>query len=164
MPASRSGARDVPEMQTLIGKEIACKVIKLDTAKEDIVVDRRAVLEEERNKTREARFQEIHVGDVIHGTVRSLLDYGAFIDIGGVDGMLHVADISHGRVNKPADVLSPGQELDVKVLKVDPAKKRISLGLKQLQPDPWSTAAEKYQRGRSREGRSGASDRFWSVR
>jgi small subunit ribosomal protein S1 len=147
MPASRSGARDVPEMQTLVGQEIACKVIKLDTAKEDIVVDRRAVLEEERNKTREARFQEIHVGDVIHGTVRSLLDYGAFIDIGGVDGMLHVADISHGRVNKPADVLSPGQELDVKILKVDPAKKRISLGLKQLQPDPWSTAAEKYHVG-----------------
>ncbi|HKD07778.1 MAG TPA: 30S ribosomal protein S1 [Bryobacteraceae bacterium] len=147
MPASRSGARDVPEMQTLIGQEITCKVIKLDTAKEDIVVDRRVVLEDERNKARDARFHEVNVGDVIHGTVRSLLDYGAFIDIGGVDGMLHVADISHGRVNKPADVLSPGQELDVKILKVDPAKKRISLGLKQLQPDPWSTAADKYHTG-----------------
>jgi len=81
-----------------------------------------------------------------------LLDYGAFVDIGGVDGMLHVADISHGRVNKPADVLSVGQQLDVKILKVDPAKKRISLGLKQLQPDPWTTAADKYHVGERVKG------------
>ncbi len=147
MPASRSGARDVPEMQTLVGQEISCRIIKLDTSKEDIVVDRRVVLEEERAKAKESRFHELHVGDVARGTVRSLLDYGAFIDIGGVDGMLHVADISHGRVNKPADVLTVGQELDVKVLKVDPGKKRISLGLKQLQADPWTTAADKYHVG-----------------
>ena len=122
MPASRSGARDVPEMQTLVGQEIACRIIKLDTEKEDIVVDRRVVLEEERAKAKESRFGELQAGAVVHGTVRSLLDYGAFIDIGGVDGMLHVADISHGRVNKPADVLTVGQELDVKILKVDPAR------------------------------------------
>jgi small subunit ribosomal protein S1 len=147
MPASRSGARDVPEMQTLVGQEIACKIIKLDTEKEDIVVDRRVVLEEERAQAKDARFGELQVGTVVHGTVRSLLDYGAFIDIGGVDGMLHVADISHGRVNKPADALTVGQELDVKILKVDAGKKRVSLGLKQLSPDPWTTAAEKYATG-----------------
>jgi small subunit ribosomal protein S1 len=147
MPASRSGARDVPEMQTLVGQEISCQIIKLDTEKEDIVVDRRVVLEEERAKAKDARFQELHVGDVVAGTVRSLLDYGAFIDIGGVDGMLHVADISHGRVNKPADVLTAGQQIEIKILKVDAAKKRISLGLKQLQADPWTTAAEKYHVG-----------------
>jgi small subunit ribosomal protein S1 len=147
MPASRSGARDVPEMQTLVGQEIACKIIKLDTEKEDIVVDRRVVLEEERAAAKDARFGELQVGTVVHGTVRSLLDYGAFIDIGGVDGMLHVADISHGRVNKPADALTVGQELDVKILKVDAGKKRVSLGLKQLSPDPWTTAAEKYATG-----------------
>jgi len=147
MPASRSGARDVPEMQTLVGQEIACRIIKLDTEKEDIVVDRRAVLEEERAKAKEEKLSGLQAGMVVHGTVRSLLDYGAFIDIGGVDGMLHVADISHGRVNKPADALTVGQELDVKILKVDPAKKRISLGLKQLQPDPWTTVADKYQTG-----------------
>ena len=84
---------------------------------------------------------------MVQGTVRSLLDYGAFVDIGGIDGMLHVADISHGRVNKPSDVLTIGQQLEVKILKVDPAKQRVSLGLKQLQADPWSTAAEKYQVG-----------------
>lgn len=147
MPASRSGARDVPEMQTLVGQEIPCRIIKLDTGKEDIVVDRRIVLEEERAKAKEAKLSGLEAGMVVHGTVRSLLDYGAFIDIGGVDGMLHVADISHGRVNKPSDALTVGQQLDVKVLKVDPAKKRISLGLKQLQPDPWSTVAERYHTG-----------------
>ncbi len=147
MPASRSGARDVPEMQTLVGQQISCRVIKLDTEKEDVVVDRRAVLEEERNKAKEEKFATLEVGSVVSGTVRSLLDYGAFIDIGGIDGMLHVADISHGRVAKPADALTVGQQLDVKILKVDPAKKRVSLGLKQLQVDPWSAAAEKYHVG-----------------
>jgi small subunit ribosomal protein S1 len=147
MPASRSGARDVPEMQTLVGQEIACRIIKLDTEKEDIVVDRRVVLEEERAKAREEKLSGLHVGMVVNGTVRSLLDYGAFIDIGGVDGMLHVADISHGRVNKPADALTVGQQMDVQILKVDAAKKRISLGLKQLQPDPWVSAADKYHAG-----------------
>jgi small subunit ribosomal protein S1 len=147
MPASRSGARDVPEMQTLVGQEIACRIIKLDTEKEDIVVDRRVVLEEDRAKAKEEKLGGLRAGMVVHGTVRSLLDYGAFIDIGGVDGMLHVADISHGRVNKPADALTVGQQLDVQILKVDPAKKRISLGLKQLQPDPWVSAAEKYHTG-----------------
>ena len=147
MPASRSGARDVPEMQTLVGQEIACRIIKLDTEKEDIVVDRRVVLEEERAKAKEEKLAGLQPGMVVHGTVRSLLDYGAFVDIGGVDGMLHVADISHGRVNKPSDALTVGQELEVQILKVDPAKKRISLGLKQLQPDPWIGAADKYHTG-----------------
>jgi small subunit ribosomal protein S1 len=147
MPASRSGARDVPEMQTLIGQEIGCRIIKLDTQNEDVVVDRRVVLEEERAKAKEEKLSALQAGMVVRGTVRSLLDYGAFIDIGGVDGMLHVADISHGRVNKPSDVLTAGQELDVKILKIDPAKKRISLGLKQLQADPWATAADRYHVG-----------------
>ena len=147
MPASRSGARDVPEMQTLVGQTITCRVIKLDTEKEDVVVDRRAVLEEERGKAKEEKFHSLEVGAVVRGTVRSLLDYGAFIDIGGIDGMLHVADISHGRVAKPADALTIGQQLDVKILKVDPAKKRVSLGLKQLQADPWTAAADKYHTG-----------------
>ena len=152
MPASRSGARDVPEMQTLVGQEIPCRIIKLDTEKEDIVVDRRVVLEEERTKAKEEKLSSLSVGQVVHGTVRSLLDYGAFIDIGGIDGMLHVADISHGRVNKPADALTVGQQLDIQILKIDAAKKRVSLGLKQLLPDPWATAAEKYHVGERVKG------------
>jgi small subunit ribosomal protein S1 len=147
MPASRSGARDVPEMEKLVGQDIACRIIKLDVAEEDAVVDRRSVLEEETAKAREQLYADLQEGAVVTGTVRTLMDYGAFVDIGGVDGMMHVADISRGRINKPSDVLTVGQQIQVKILKVDPAKKRISLGMKQLQADPWSTAGEKYHAG-----------------
>jgi small subunit ribosomal protein S1 len=147
MPASRSGAKDVPEMEKLVGQEITCRIIKLDVADEDVVVDRRAVLEEEEAAARQKLFTGLQEGAVMHGTVRSLTDYGAFVDIGGVDGLLHVADISWGHINKPADVLSVGQELDVKILKVDPGKRRIGLGLKQLQPHPWEQVGEKFKTG-----------------
>jgi len=147
MPASRSGARDVPEMEKLVGQEITCRIIKLDVADEDVVVDRRVILEEEEERSRLKVFADLQEGTVVTGTVRSLTDYGAFVDIGGVDGLLHVADISWGHVKKPADVISVGQKLDVKILKTDPAKRRISLGLKQLQPHPWEQAGEKYKAG-----------------
>jgi small subunit ribosomal protein S1 len=147
MPASRSGARDAAEMEKLVGQEIRCRIIKLDTADEDVVVDRRAVLEDEERVTKEKRYSEVKEGETVQGTVRSLTDYGAFVDIGGVDALLHVADISWARVNKPADVLKVGDRVEARVLKVDPAKKRISLGLKQLQPHPWDLAGEKYKTG-----------------
>ena len=147
MPASRSGAKDVPDMEKLVGQEITCRIIKLDVADEDVVVDRRVVLEEEEALARQKLFSDLQEGAVMHGTVRSLTEYGAFVDIGGVDGLLHVADISWGHVNKPADLLSVGQELDVKILKVDPAKRRVGLGLKQLQPHPWEQVGEKYKTG-----------------
>jgi len=147
MPASRSGVRDAAELEKLTGQEIKCRIIKLDVADEDVVVDRRVVLEEEEAQTRQQRFTELKEGQVLHGTVRSLTDYGAFVDIGGFDGLLHVADISWSRVNKPADVLTAGQELDVQVLKVDAAKRRISLGLKQLTPHPWETVGERHKAG-----------------
>ena len=147
MPASRSGAKDVPEMEKLVGQEITCRIIKVDVADEDVVVDRRVVLEEEEARAREKKFADLQEGAEVHGIVRSLTDYGAFVDIGGVDGLLHVADISWGHINKPADVLSLGQELDVRILKVDPAKRRVALGLKQLQPHPWEQVGEKYKTG-----------------
>jgi len=147
MPASRSGAKDAAEMEKLIGQEIRCRIIKLDVADEDVVVDRRAVLEEEERSTKEKRYSEVVEGETVHGTVRSLTDFGAFVDIGGVDGLLHVGDISWARVNKPADVLKVGDAVEAKVLKVDPAKKRISLGMKQLQPHPWDLVSEKYKVG-----------------
>ena len=152
MPASRSGARDAAEMEKLVGQDVTCRIIKLDVAEEDAVVDRRSVLEEETAKAREQLYQNVQEGAVVTGTVRTLMDYGAFIDIGGVDGMMHVADISRGRINKPSDVLTVGQQVQVKVLKVDPVKKRISLGMKQLQADPWSTAGEKYHAGERVKG------------
>jgi small subunit ribosomal protein S1 len=147
MPASRSGAKDVPEMEKLVGQDITCRIIKLDVGDEDVVVDRRVVLEEEEAVARQKLFADMQEGALVHGTVRSLTDYGAFVDIGGVDGLLHVGDISWGRVNKPADVLTVGQEVDVRILKVDPAKRRIGLGMKQLLPHPWEQASEKYKNG-----------------
>jgi small subunit ribosomal protein S1 len=147
MPASRSGARDAAEMEKLVGQDIQVRIIKLDVADEDVVVDRRAILEEEERAAKERRYSEVKEGEIVHGTVRSLTDYGAFVDIGGVDALLHVADISWARIAKPADVLKAGQEIEAKVLKVDPAKRRISLGMKQLQPHPWELAGEKYKIG-----------------
>ena len=147
MPASRSGAKDAAEMEKLIGQEIRCRIIKLDVADEDVVVDRRAVLEEEERAQKERRYSEIKDGETLRGTVRSLTDFGAFVDIGGVDALLHVADISWARVNKPADVLSVGQEIEARVLKVDPARRRISIGLKQLLPHPWDLVSDKYKAG-----------------
>jgi small subunit ribosomal protein S1 len=147
MPASRSGVREVPDLEKLIGQEIRCKITKLDVEKEDVVVDRRVVLEQEERDARAAAFGTIQEGQVLRGTVKTLMDFGAFIDIGGVDGLLHVTDMAWTRVNKPADLLKVGDTLDVKVLKVNPETRKISLGVKQLQQDPWTAAAEKYKPG-----------------
>ena len=147
MPASRSGARNAAEMEKLVEQEIRCRIIKLDAADEDVVVDRRAVAEEDERAIKDRRYSEVKEGATVTGTVRSLTDYGAFVDIGGVDALLHVADISWSRVGKPADVLAPGQEIEVRVLKIDSAQRRISVGLKQLQQQPWDTVPEKYKAG-----------------
>ena len=147
MPASRSGSRDAAAMENMVGQEIRCRILKLEVSEEDVVVDRRAVVEEEERSTKERRYSEIKEGDTVRGEIRSLTDYGAFVDIGGVDGLLHVGDIAWGRVNKPEDVLSPGQQIEAKVLKIDAEKQRISLGLKQMQPHPWDSAGGKYKAG-----------------
>jgi small subunit ribosomal protein S1 len=149
MPASRSGARDAAEMEKMVEQEILCRIIKLDVADEDVVVDRRAVAEEEERSVKDRRYSEMKEGDTVSGTVRTLTDYGAFIDLGGVDALLHVSDIAWSRVNKAADVLSVGQQVDVKVLKIstEAEKRRISVGMKQLQPHPWDAVAGKYNVG-----------------
>jgi small subunit ribosomal protein S1 len=149
LPASRSGARDAAEMERLVGQDIRCRITKLDVTDEDVVVDRRTVAEEEARAARDQRYAELSEGATVRGTVRSLTDYGAFIDIGDVDALLHVADISWGRVNSPADVLTVGQEVEAKVLKIttDGGKRRISVGTKQLLPHPWDSAPEKYKTG-----------------
>jgi small subunit ribosomal protein S1 len=147
MPASRSGVRDAAELEKLVGQEVRCRITKLDVTDEDVVVDRRVIGEEEERANRDRRYTELKEGDTVSGVVRSLADYGAFVDIGDVDGLLHVSDISWSRVNKPADVLSVGQSIEARVLRIDPDKRRISLGMKQLQPHPWDAAAEKYKAG-----------------
>jgi small subunit ribosomal protein S1 len=147
MPASRTGTRDAAEMEKLVGQEIRCRITKLDVTEEDVVVDRRIIAEEEERTTKERRFSELKEGDTVRGTVRSLADYGAFVDIGGVDGLLHVAEISWHRVSKPADVLAAGQQIEARILKIDPEKRRISLSMKQLQAHPWDVVPEKYKTG-----------------
>ncbi|MGA8740699.1 MAG: 30S ribosomal protein S1 [Terracidiphilus sp.] len=147
MPASRSGTRDAAELEKMVGTEITCRITKLDVTDEDVVVDRRVVLEEQARVQQEGRFAVMQPGEVLDGTVRSLTPYGAFVDLGGLDGLLHISDISWSRVNKPEDVLSVGQQIQVRILKIDPDTKKISLGLKQLQPEPWDAAPAKYQAG-----------------
>jgi small subunit ribosomal protein S1 len=149
MPGSRSGARDAVEMEKLVEQEILCRIIKLDVAEEDVVVDRRAVVEEEERSAKERLYSEIKEGDTVTGAVRSITDYGAFVNIGGVDALLHVSDIAWSRVEKPADVLSVGQQIEARVLKITngSGKRRISVGIKQLQPHPWDAAAGKYNVG-----------------
>jgi|HigsolmetaAR201D_1030396.scaffolds.fasta_scaffold04639_8 Ribosomal protein S1 len=147
MPASRSGARDLAEMEKLVGQEIRCKVTKLDVEKEDVVVDRRVVLEEEAAQAREKAFGNLSEGLVVRGTVRSVTDFGAFVDLGGIDGLLHVTDMSWTRVSSPGDIVKVGDSLEVKILKINRDTRKISLGLKQLQPDPWTLALERFKVG-----------------
>ena len=144
-------------MEKLVGQQINCRITKLDVTDEDVVVDRRVVLEEQARAEHEDVTAAMQEGDMLTGTVRSLMAYGAFVDLGGIDGLLHVSDISWSRVNKPDDVLSVGQEVQVKILKIDPDTKKISLGLKQLQPEPWETAPQRYQTGQrvTRHGDAG---------
>ncbi|MGO9336444.1 MAG: S1 RNA-binding domain-containing protein [Terracidiphilus sp.] len=147
MPASRSGTKDAAELEKLVGTEITCRITKLDVQDEDVVVDRRVVLEEQARGLVEDRRAAMKEGDVVTGTIRTLMPYGAFVDLGGIDGLLHISDMAHTRVSKPEDVVSVGQEVEVRILKVDPETKKISLGLKQLQPEPWATATERFQAG-----------------
>ncbi|MDR3754069.1 MAG: S1 RNA-binding domain-containing protein [Terracidiphilus sp.] len=153
MPASRSGTRDAAELEALVGQPITCRITKLDVADENVVVDRRVVLEEQARGALNERRAALKEGDTVTGTVRTLMPYGAFVEIEpGLDGLLHISDISRARVAKAEDVLSIGEQLTLRVLKIDPGSGKISLGLKQLQPEPWETAAERYVAGQRVSG------------
>jgi small subunit ribosomal protein S1 len=152
MPGSRSGARDAAELEALVGQQINCRITKLDVTDENVVVDRRVVLEEQARGELENRRAALSEGDIVSGTVRTLMPYGAFVDIGGVDGLLHISDIAFSRIAKPEDVLTVGQQLQLRILKIDPETRKISLGLKQLQAEPWETAPSRYQAGQRVSG------------
>ena len=152
MPASRSGTRDAVELEKLVGTEINCRITKLDVTEEDVVVDRRIVLEEQARAATAERHAALKDGDIVSGTVRTLMPYGAFVDLGGVDGLLHISDMAHTRIAKPEDVLTVGQEIQVKILKIDPENKKISHGLKQLQAEPWQTAPDRLVAGQRISG------------
>jgi len=147
MPASRSGTKDAAELEKLVGTEITCRITKLDVMDEDVVVDRRVVLEEQARGLVEGRRAALKEGETVGGTIRSLVPYGAFVDLGGIDGLLHISDMAHTRVAKAEDVVAVGQEVQVRILKIDPETKKISLGLKQLQAEPWATVPERFQAG-----------------
>jgi small subunit ribosomal protein S1 len=154
LPGSRSGAKEQADLEKLVGQDIQCKIIKLDTADEDVVVDRRTVLEEEEKQSRQKRLAELVEGVTLRGTVRSVTDFGAFVDLGGgLDGLLHVTDMAWHRVAKPSDFVNPGDSVEVKILKISPETRRISLGMKQLTPDPWTVASENFQVGQRVHGK-----------
>lgn len=152
LPASRSGCRATAEMEKLVGEEIRCRILQLDVDDENVILDRRGVLEEEAAAARRQFLAGLEPGAVVRGTVRSLTEFGAFVDLGGVDGLLHVTDMSWSRVSDPKTVVSPGDELQVKILQIDRDKSRIALGLKQLTPDPWAVVAGRLRVGEQLRG------------
>jgi len=147
LPGSQFDLRPTQNLDDLLGQEIQVRITKLNRRRGNVVVSRRALLEEELHAKRAALMETLTEGQVVHGHVKNVTEYGAFVDLGGIDGLLHLTDLSWGRVKHPSDIVKPEQELDVIILKFDKEKQRVSLGLKQLQPDPWVNAAEKYPAG-----------------
>ena len=153
IPASQLSLRYVEKIDEFVGQPMKLKIIEIDKAKKRIVASRKAVLMAEEAEKKKHIWETLEVGSIVKGTVRRLADFGAFVDIGGVDGLVHVTDLSWGRVKHPSDVVSVGQEIDVKILNVDPERERISLSYKQTQPRPWTVAADKYPVGSVVEGK-----------
>ncbi len=147
LPGSQADLRPIRNLDELVGKTFEFKILKYNRKRSNIVVSRRAILEKERETKRAATLASLHDGQVIEGIVKNITDYGVFIDLGGVDGLLHITDISWGRVKHPSEIFSVGDSITVKVLNFDLEKERVSLGMKQLTVDPWSVAAEKYPVG-----------------
>lgn len=153
LPGSLVDVRPVRDPSYLEGKELEFKVIKMDIKRNNIVVSRRAVVEEESSADRQALLDSLHEGQILNGIVKNLTDYGAFIDLGGIDGLLHITDISWKRVKHPSELLSVGQDVKVKVLSFDGERNRVSLGMKQLGNDPWVDLVERYPVGKRLEGK-----------
>jgi small subunit ribosomal protein S1 len=153
LPASHADVRVHANLDELKGQEFPCKVIKVNRKKNNVVVSRRAAIEEELNRRKAELAERLVEGAEVVGKVKNLTDYGVFVDLGGIDGLLHITDLSWGRVGHPLEVVQVGQEIRVKVLKHDPERGRISLGLKQLTPDPWEQVAATYHAGDRVTGR-----------
>ena len=154
LPGSQYDLRPTANLDGLIGENVEVRVTKLNRRRGNVVVSRRALLEETLHAKRAELMEQLQEGQVVHGTVKNVTDYGAFVDIGGLDGLLHLTDLSWGRVRHPSDVVKPEQELDLIVLKFDKQKQRVSLGLKQMTKDPWIDAAERYPAGGKYKGKA----------
>lgn len=152
LPGSQIDLRPTRYLDKYIGKKMQFKVIKFNKKRGNIVLSRRAILQEERGKLRNEILGQIQEGMVVKGIVKNITDYGAFIDLGGIDGLLHITDMSWGRVKHPSSLLNIGDEIEVKILKFDADKERVSLGLKQVQTNPWELAPNKYPAGQRVQG------------
>jgi len=153
LPGSQLEIRPVRNLDAYIGQQIEVRVIKLNKKRGNIVVSRKEILEEEQTERRTVTLEHLEEGSILTGTVKNLTDYGAFVDLGGIDGLLHITDMSWGRLTHPRDLVNVGDEIQVKVLKFDKDKQRVSLGFKQLTPDPWLDAVERYPIGARVRGR-----------
>jgi len=147
LPGSQADLRPIRNLDELVGKTYEFKILKYNRKRSNIVLSRRAILEKEREEKRSTTLESIHEGQVVEGIVKNITDYGVFIDLGGVDGLLHITDISWGRVKHPSELFAVGDTISVKILSFDLEKERVSLGMKQLTTDPWSIASEKYAVG-----------------
>ena len=153
LPGSQADLRPIRNLDEMVGKSFDFKILKYNRKRSNIVLSRRVLLEEEREKKRAETLATIHEGKVVDGVVKNITEYGVFVDLGGVDGLLHITDISWGRVKHPSELFSIGDEITVKILNLDLERERVSLGMKQLTPDPWESAAEKYPVGSRVNGR-----------
>jgi len=153
LPGSQFDLRPTQNLDDLTGTEVQVRITKLNRRRGNVVVSRRALMEEELHAKRAELMETLKEGQVVHGHVKNVTEYGAFVDLGGIDGLLHLTDLSWGRVKHPSDMVKPEQELDVIILKFDKEKQRVSLGLKQLMPDPWVNASEKYPAGGKVKGK-----------
>jgi small subunit ribosomal protein S1 len=147
LPASLVDIRRVQDLDEFLGQELRSKVIELNRSRNNVVLSRRAVLEDERKEMRQAILDRLNPGDVVEGTISNIVDFGAFVDLDGMDGLIHISELSWSHVNHPSEVLEIGQKVNVKVLDIDRDRQRISLGLKQTQSDPWQQVLESYQEG-----------------
>jgi len=153
LPGSQIDLKPIRNLDKLIGETFDFKILKHNQKRNNVVISRRALLEKEREALKEVLLTKLQEGAVLQGIVKNITDYGAFIDLGGLDGLLHITDISWGRVNHPTERLTVGDEVTVKIIKYDEEKQRVSLGMKQLKDDPWATAAEKYPEGTKVKGK-----------
>jgi small subunit ribosomal protein S1 len=153
LPASLVDIRRVQDLDEFMSQTLRCKVIELNRSRNNVVLSRRAVLEEERREMRQAILDRLSPGDIVEGTISNIVDFGAFVDLEGIDGLIHISELSWSHVNHPSELLEIGQEVRVKVLDIDRERQRISLGLKQTQSDPWQQVIDTYQQGDVVEGR-----------
>src|SRR5438270_8357117 len=153
LPASLVDIRRVPNLDEYMGTKIECKVIDLNRSRNNVVLSRRAVLEEERKEQRQEILDRLQPGMIIEGQISNIVDFGAFVDLNGIDGLIHISELSWSHVNHPSEVLEIGQDVEVKVLDIDRDRQRISLGLKQTQEDPWQRVVDTYHVGDELEGK-----------